>query len=612
MNTIRGRVLIAFLLLFLLIGPFLLFAFNSLKKIDNAKTLRESVAVFDGNRLKADNKFFQVLDFDTKRDEFYLEKSSKYLKEYKIYIKNSKKALEDIRAANYNTNNTVDQRLRRITKDLDELNFNIIQVLNLIQKKGFRNFGLVGEMRRSIHQLETEAKGIELTEILQIRRREKDFFLRKDATYIKELNTLCGDIRKRLKEDPEADMITIELLNGYQKNFNAITKLDRKIGDGNSGLIQEIQEVQTKLNTNTAALYTLVDVDSELMIGSIKSYLVLFFTITMLFAILSAFVFSSHIAKPIKTLISDMDSIVQNNFEGKLKKPKSLKITEIDKLTGTYNGLVDKIRKQINTLSEKNKTLHSLNGKLVESENELKEASRIKDKFFSIISHDLRGHTGNVLSLANILKEDANELGEQEKKMFVKYLSDASQNLQLLLDNLLNWAKSQMNDHEVSKRAFNIFNVIENNVELFKENALRKGITISHPSKEVSNAYADKDMIDFVVRNLISNALKFTESGDSITVEVVEEEDHLKVKVKDTGIGMSEKQRKALLDSKKENLSTKGTDNEEGTGLGFAICKDFIKRNDGMIFIESKEGEGSTFSFTVPTNLTRESILRVS
>lgn len=612
MNTIRGRVLIAFLLLFLLIGPFLLFAFNSLQKIDNAKTLRESVAVFDGNRLKADNKFYQILDFDTKQDAFYLEKSSKYLKEYQAYIKYSKDALENIRKANYNSNNTANQRLKRITKDLDELNFKIVQVFGLIQKKGFRNFGIIGEMRRSIHQLEKEAIGIELAEILQIRRHEKDFFLRKDEVYAKELNHLCDSILKRLINTPETDMLTLELLNGYQKNFNLITELDHEIGGSTSGLISEIQIIQAKINSNTAALYELVDVDSELMIGSIKSYLVLFFSITVLFAILSAFVFSSHIAKPIKTLISDMDSIVQNNFEGQLNKSKSLKITEIDKLTGTYNGLVTKIRKQITTLSEKNKTLHSLNGKLVESENELKEASRIKDKFFSIISHDLRGHTGNVLSLANILKEDTNELKEEEKKMFVKYLSDASQNLQLLLDNLLNWAKSQMNDHQVSKRAFNIFSVIEKNVELFKENALRKNIIIDFQSKQVSNVYADKDMIDFVVRNLLSNALKFTKSGDSISVEVLEEDDHLKVKVKDTGIGMTEEQRKALLNSSKENTSTKGTDNEEGTGLGFAICKDFIQRNNGMVYIESKPGEGSTFSFTIPTNLTRETILRVS
>ena len=128
----------------------------------------------------------------------------------------------------------------------------------------------------------------------------------------------------------------------------------------------------------------------------------------------------------------------------------------------------------------------------------------------------------------------------------------------------------------------------------------------------MAKAYADKNMIDFVVRNLLSNALKFTKSGDTITLDVKEDESHLKVKIKDTGIGMTSKQTEALINSTKENSSTPGTENEEGTGLGFAICKDFIKRNNGVISIESKEGKGSTFTFTVTTNLTRDSILRVS
>ncbi|TAI48934.1 sensor histidine kinase [Flagellimonas allohymeniacidonis] len=612
MNTIRGRVLIAFCVLFLLIGPFLLFAFKSLQKIDNAKTLRERVAVFDGNRLKADNKFFQILDFDTKSNEFYSDKSSKSLQEYHQYIENSKKAVASIKAANYNANNTIDKRLSRISSDLEALNSKITHVLGLIQQKGFKNYGTIGRMRQSIHQLEAGTKGISLEEVLQLRRLEKDFFLRKDQSYAKTLNIFCDNILIKLKSDAETDSETVVLLETYRENFNLITHLEKEIGNGNSGMIREIQRINQRLNGQVAALYKMVDADSKIMIGSIKSYLVLFFTITVLFAILSAFVFSSHIAKPINTLISDMDSIVQNNFEGQLKRNRSIKIAEIDKLTGTYNGLVSKIKTQINALSEKNKSLKFLNGKLVESENELKEASRIKDKFFSIISHDLRGHTGNVLSLANILKDEKESLKKEEKELFIKYLSDASQNLQLLLDNLLNWAKSQMNDHEVSKRSFNIFQVIQKNVLLFKENAARKNISISYEERLVPNAYADKDMIDFVIRNLLSNALKFTTQGDSILIQVLEGTSELIISVKDTGIGMSEKQRKALLNSTKENNSTKGTHNEEGTGLGFAICKDFIQRNNGSIEIDSKLDHGSTFSFTVPTSLTRESILRVS
>lgn len=612
MNTIRGRVLIAFFVLFILIGPFLIFAFNSLKKIDDAKDLRESVAVFDGNRLKADNEFFHILDFDAKLDSFHQTKSTKSLERYHRYIENSRKALAIVQSTQNNSNSVIEKRLDRISVDLDSLNSKIIHVIGLIQQKGFRNFGTIGKMRHHIHELEKNPQGIHLEEILQMRRREKDFFLRKDYAYAAELNISINNILARLNGKSAIPAQSIALLEGYQQNFNRVANLEREIGDGDSGLIQQIQGLHTGLNEKVEILYAIVDKDSEIMIGSIKSYLVLFFTITVLFAMFSAFVFSGQIANPIKKLISDMDSIAHNNFQGQLDKTKNIRIEEIDKLTGTYNGLVSKIRTQISTLSEKNESLSSLNGKLVESENELKEASRIKDKFFSIISHDLRGHTGNVLSLANILKEDNGNLGDEEKQVFIKYISDASQNLQLLLDNLLNWAKTQMNDHEVSKRLFNINHIIEKNMVLFRENALKKNILIEHSAQEVSNAYADKNMIDFVIRNLMSNALKFTKSGDCITMDVIEHTNQLEIQVRDTGIGMDSSQIESLLKSTKENVTTRGTDNEEGTGLGFAICKDFIQRNGGTIQIESQIGKGSVFSFTIPTDLTPDSIRKVS
>ena len=114
------------------------------------------------------------------------------------------------------------------------------------------------------------------------------------------------------------------------------------------------------------------------------------------------------------------------------------------------------------------------------------------------------------------------------------------------------------------------------------------------------------------IYNLVDNALKYSKQQPEISLKTTLSAGVIQLEIRDRGIGMSKEQQKALLDSSKENTSTKGTDNEEGTGLGFSICKDFIKRNNGMIYIESKEGKGSTFSFTVPTNLTRDTILKVS
>ena len=116
-------------------------------------------------------------------------------------------------------------------------------------------------------------------------------------------------------------------------------------------------------------------------------------------------------------------------------------------------------------------------------------------------------------------------------------------------------------------------------------------------------------MVDFVVRNLLSNALKFTPEGESIIVTATEKEHELAITIKDTGVGMTKTQIKELLNANTQAISTKGTNNEEGNGLGFGICLDFIKRNGGKIIIDSKVGVGSSFTFTIPTQLSRTSIL---
>ena len=127
---------------------------------------------------------------------------------------------------------------------------------------------------------------------------------------------------------------------------------------------------------------------------------------------------------------------------------------------------------------------------------------------------------------------------------------------------------------------------------------------------KVSRVYADKDMVDFVIRNLLSNALKFSRNGDRIGLTAYETDSEVWIEVSDTGVGMTQEQMDELLTNQEENHSTKGTENEIGTGLGFAICRDFIARNGGQITIESTLSKGSRFSFSVPTRITRNTLFR--
>ncbi len=586
--------------------PLVIFSYNSLKKINQGKSLKERVALFNMSRLKANNTFSRILHTDTKIDSFYLFGTTEHIRKYHNFIGLAEKALEDIATSQYTNNEVVEKRIENIQSKLAKLQIDNDSIVALMARRGFRDFGLEGNMRSFIHLLEN-VETISLAENLSIRRREKDYFLRDDDYYANLLNEEVGILMKRLSKKPKQNKESLVILGGYQQSFNAIVELESVIGNESNGLIWEASRLNNELDSEIKTLYAVVDTNLLLLTNSIKSYVLLFFFITVVFAIIFSIVFSGHISKPIQRLISDMALISEKKFKGDFVVTSDVNVREINQLTETYNNLITKIRTQINDLNVKNVELNFLNERLQQSEEELKEASRVKDRFFSIISHDLRGHTANVLSLSRLLGADS-VISEKEKDVFTKYLVDTSQNLQLLLDNLLHWAKSQMNDHDISKKSFSINSLIEDNINLYRDNADRKGVMVIFDPTDTPKAYADKDMVDFILRNLLSNALKFTKKGDKIVFKVLELAHDLKIEIQDTGIGMEKNQIEKLLHSNQEGFTTKGTENEVGTGLGFSICMDFVKRNGGQIQIASKVGEGSTFSFTLPTKLTRESI----
>ena len=608
MNTIKGRIFSAFIVLLIILAPVLLFSFKSLQRIDNSKDLRDKVANFNVDLLKASSSFAQIWDYDIRKDSFYLYFETENTSQFFDQITHSKETMDMIYSIVPKEKEKIHAYLNTLQNDLTEFESLVNKAINLHRKRGFRDFGLEGKMRRNIHSLESEVVGIPLSDILMLRRREKDFFLRDDKIYVEQLNAQCNTILERLKKNKAKNAPTIQVLSNYQIMFNEIVALENEIGNETKGIIASINQITHELDQTADDLYDMINNDTTLLIANIKSSLILLFIATSLFSFLFALLFSNYISRPIKGMIHDMDIISDKGFKGKKKLESRLELVEIKKLTKAYNQLIKKIRHQINALHKTNEELNSVNIKLLESENELKEASKLKDKFFSIISHDLRGHTGNVVSLAQMLNQK-NEVNDEERAVFTKYLIDSSQNLQLLLDNLLNWAKSQMNDHQVEKRFFSVRKLITKNIDLFQETALKKGIQIKYNQQLSPKAYADKDMVDFVIRNLLSNALKFTSKEDTITISVSEHGNSLSIHVKDSGVGMTLEQIQKLSSDTDESFTTEGTNREKGTGLGFSICKDFAKRNGGYIEITSERGKGSEFVFTIPSTLTKEALL---
>ena len=236
---------------------------------------------------------------------------------------------------------------------------------------------------------------------------------------------------------------------------------------------------------------------------------------------------------------------------------------------------------------------------LIESEKKLIELNAMKDKFFSIIGHDLRTPISNILGFTELLLENSNNFNEEKNEKFLKIIQSSANKSFSLLNDLLEWSRSQSNKIQVYKESLNLHKIITNVIELNIHNIEAKRIRVSNLCNLELFAVSDKYIISTVIRNLISNAIKFTNLDGEIKIScsetlVNEFEKRFKIIIEDNGVGISPKILNNLFKIDK-TITTKGTNGELGTGLGLILCKDFLNIIEGSINIESELGKGTRF-----------------
>jgi PAS domain S-box-containing protein len=239
---------------------------------------------------------------------------------------------------------------------------------------------------------------------------------------------------------------------------------------------------------------------------------------------------------------------------------------------------------------------------LEQSEIKLKELNAIKDKFFSIIAHDLRGPFNGLFGLLDMVREDFDEIGVDEVKENLELMNEILRNLFQLLEDLLEWGRIQRNVFDFSPANENISQTIKNVVDLYSINATNKGINLILDIPANLFVEFDKKMISTVVRNLLTNAIKFTEPRGTIKITAKDDVHRIIISVEDTGVGISNNNLHRLFNLT-EYFSTKGTNNESGTGLGLILCKEFIEKHNGKMTVETELKKGSIFSFSIPKQL---------
>ncbi|MDA3817511.1 MAG: tetratricopeptide repeat-containing sensor histidine kinase [Prolixibacteraceae bacterium] len=273
------------------------------------------------------------------------------------------------------------------------------------------------------------------------------------------------------------------------------------------------------------------------------------------------------------------------------KGKKTDNLSLIDK-----NKCIEEQNIKLQVLIDKN---DEITKKLQQSRHELMIMNATKNRFFSILAHDLRSPFHNIIGLSFILSDAPDDLTEQQLKNYTTGIYSSANQIKRLLDNLLEWGKTQIEDIDIAIQEMNIYKTIGSSVNILENDARRKSITITNSVDNALTINSDPDMLETIFRNIINNSLKFTHPGGSISISSKIKQNKAVICIEDTGVGIEKDAIKKLfrIDSKYRGI---GTNNEKGTGLGLVICAELIKKLDGNIKAESTVGKGSIFFIEIP------------
>ena len=321
-------------------------------------------------------------------------------------------------------------------------------------------------------------------------------------------------------------------------------------------------------------------------------------------------IFSDDMGKNIAQMDVKFEIIQKEKENEILKKENEITLLKLKKQENQRNFLIigtllillsiGVLFNRYQTKKKDNRLLETAIRKISKSEKDLKESNSTKDKLFSIIAHDLRSPFNVLVGLTDLLSQKVDSLSATKIKEYSTYINQSSIKVLSLIDSLLTWSRSQTGKIKISPEYINLKEIVDSCIEIVSLHAKEKGISIISNLSENDVSYADKGTIVTVIRNILSNAVKFTPNKGVITVKSNKEDNFISILISDTGVGISKENLSNLF--KIESGTTKGTNQEEGTGLGLIICKEFVEKNKGSISVESEVNVGTTFKISLPNS----------
>ena len=309
---------------------------------------------------------------------------------------------------------------------------------------------------------------------------------------------------------------------------------------------------------------------------------------------------AEHIIRTSEIIENDLASIDQEIEQQEIENVSRIRMIVFIGIVASAIGIIILLFNKYKNEKEYASKLKVINQRLEQLNKELENANLTKDRFFSIIAHDLKNPIASLKGTIALLHKEFKYFDKEDIYDYLGQMKVQSASVQDLLENLLTWSRSQSGKVPFEPAAVDLQFIVDNNFDLLIGNAKTKDIILENNVPFGFQFDADVNMINTVLRNLISNAIKFTSIGGTVSVNCTKGENNIRFSVKDNGVGMPEEVRDKLF-AFDTNVSTDGTNNEKGTGLGLVIVKEFIDKHNGKIWVESEVGQGTEFFISIPT-----------
>ncbi|TXT33078.1 MAG: putative Sensory box sensor histidine kinase/response regulator [Chitinophagaceae bacterium] len=529
-------------------------------------------------------------------EEFFKTGNSQSIGMYAALLKQIDDDIAIINKHELSKTPTIAEQIIQITHQIHQQDELFSRMIDSVRQMGYGKMGLMGSFKNYTDELE-QSKLINQTLLDLLKKNEQAYLLYKEELAVKRFDSLIDLAIKTYSNSPSS----VLMLSGYKRNFDRMVELERSVGSNQrNGLKTELAE-QSK-NTDKQLKLTIDSIRNTYR-DNLKNLEWIFLGligVAFIIGILVSYVLSVEITRPIISLNNAIREVVATKFKDDIN-PKIIdpdRKDEIGQLTANFNLAIRKIRRSIRIIQDKSTALEAKNIQLIHNEENLKTVNSQKDKFLSIISHDMRAPLSSIISFLDYYKDNFNSFTETEIDFVSTNLNTHVKKVVEMLDGLLLWSRSQTGEIQTILEPVDLAKIIMATVEVMNQSALNKKIEIT-TSLHNQLVWADKNMTAFAIRNILSNAIKFTREGGSIQVYTMRNRRHAYVIVKDKGVGIAPENLAKLF---QENVShsTFGTNEEKGIGLGLVLCRDFMDMQNGSIEVESIQGEGTTVNLLFP------------